>query len=275
MEQGSASRTAIGTAFLRAAHQLLDGPTLVLPDPVALRLLGSDGEAQVRAAVPRLAEPRARHLRANVVLRSRWAEDRLAIAAAAGAEQYLLIGAGFDTFGWRQPHWARALDIIEIDHPDTQRAKRSAFSRAGFATPTNVRFADVDFERESLTDALGRHHIATDRCTFASWLGVTMYLTTDAIEATLRTFTQFPEGSELVLTYLQPPTSLRGGVLARIVAHAGEPFVSYFTPDGITRLLQRTGFREVQLLSVEEGAAYFAGSTLAPPDRMSIARAVR
>ena len=148
MQDQTASKTALATAYMRAAHQLLDDKPLLLSDPVALPLLGAHAAETIRGALARHQSPGGKALRAHVVLRARFTEDRLEEAAAKGVTRYILIGAGFDSFALRQPSWAGALKIVEVDHPATQSAKRERIARAGLSEPENLIFAPADFERE-------------------------------------------------------------------------------------------------------------------------------
>ena len=156
MQDQTPSRTALATAYLRAAHQWLDDKPLLLNDPSALPLLGTHAAETIHGALGCYQSPEGKALRAHVVLRSRFTEDRLERATAKGITSYVLIGAGFDTFALRQPSWARALKVVEVDHPATQVAKRERIAKAGLPEPENVIFAPIDFEREGLGEALGR-----------------------------------------------------------------------------------------------------------------------
>ena len=269
------SGTAHWVAVLRAAHLVIDGKPAVLNDTVAARLLGGDIEAQIRAHADELQTPGNRGLRSYVVLRSRFAEDTLMDAVEEGVEQYVLLGAGLDTFAYRQPPWARRLTIIEVDHPATQAAKRALLAVAGIEIPPNVRFADVDFERETLSHGLARCGAHTAKRTFFSWLGVTQYLTRDAIETTLRTVLSFPKRSAVVFTFVQPNPDPASGAakLAEGSAAGGEPWVSYFTPDELGAMLRSLGFSDASFLSREEAERrYYANRTdgFAAPPRVSI-----
>ncbi|MDR3526537.1 MAG: class I SAM-dependent methyltransferase [Rhizomicrobium sp.] len=174
MQDRQASRTALGVAYIRAAHQLLDRQPLLFPDPIALKLLGPDASDAIHGMIERHQNPYGKGLRSHVCLRSRYAEDKLADEVRAGARWYVMVGAGFDTFAYRQPAWAAPLNIVEIDHPATQQAKRQMLAAAKMALPDNLAFASVDFTTEDLAHVLGRLGIpATDRVVF-SWLGVTM-----------------------------------------------------------------------------------------------------
>jgi methyltransferase (TIGR00027 family) len=270
----AASGTAYFVAVLRAAHLIIDGKPAVLNDTVAGRLLGSQVEAQIRARADELQTPDARGLRSHVLLRSRFAEDALMDAVADGVEQYVLLGAGLDTFAYRQPAWAQGLTVIEVDHPASQAGKRGALAGAGIEVPPNVRYADIDFERETLAQGLARCGVHTAKPTFFSWLGVTMYLTREAIEATLRTVLSFPKGSGIVLTYAH--TASAASQLAEGSASGGEPWVSYFTPEEVEAMMRSLGFSDVSFLSREEAERrYYADRTdgFPPPSRVTIVAA--
>ncbi len=190
-------------------------------------------------------------LRAHVVLRSRFAEDRLAAAVLRGITQYVILGAGFDTFAVRQPPWAQTLKIFEVDHPGTQALKRAYLVRAGLSMPQNAALASIDFEHDSLLDGLLKYHVSLTEPTFFSWLGVTVYLKEDAIDAVLGSVAKFPAGSEIVLTFAQPPGD-SPSPLSQHTSSMGEPWVSYFEPDAIEAKLRRAGFSKVVFLSPEE-----------------------
>ena len=284
MKSQEVSRTALATAYLRAAHQLLDAAPRILDDPVAVRLLGEEAGPQIHERAERYQSHAAAALRSHVVLRSRFTEDRLADAVRRGVRQYVILGAGFDTFAFRQPAWAKSLKIVEVDHLDTQSVKRSFLARAGLADAENMRFAPVDFERESLLEGLRRHHVSLEELTFFSWLGVTMYLHEAAVDLALRSMAAYPPGSEVVLTFKQPPTQTAGKAaavarqLADQVASVGEPFVSFFEPAAMKAKLLAVGFRKVEFLDLETaGARYFASrpADLPKPRYVSIVSGVR
>jgi methyltransferase (TIGR00027 family) len=278
------SRTALATAYLRAAHQLLDAAPRVLEDPLAVSVLGDGASDRIRDDAARYRSPGARALRARVVLRTRFAEDRLAKAVRRGVCQYVLLGAGLDTFAFRQPSWARSLRIVEIDHPDTQGFKRAMLAQAHLETPSNVAFGVIDFERESLLEGLGHCGILPNRPTFFSWLGVTMYLSETSIDRALQSMGAFAAGSELVLTFLEPPderpaTAARSWHrLASRVAAAGEPFTSYLSRANVESKLRQAGYRVVGFLTPEEAESlYFSPPSpdLPSPASTGIAYAIR
>jgi methyltransferase (TIGR00027 family) len=276
----TASRTARGVALLRAAHQLLDAPPRILDDPVILRLIGESGVDEIVSAAERYQDSGPRALRAHVVLRSRYAEDRLSEAVARGVLHYVVLGAGLDTFAYRQPAWARALHILELDQPASQGEKRDLLAAAGVTIPSNVTLAPVDFERESLVDALERHGVAAAERAFFSWLGVTMYLREPAVDDVLRTVASYAPGSEIVFSFAQPrdsrPIADGRPTLAALAARAGEPWLTYFEPHVLECKLESFGFSQVAFLTPNRAAArYFSNRSdgLLPPQRTSIVSA--
>jgi methyltransferase (TIGR00027 family) len=261
---------------MRAAHQLLDASPRILEDPMAVKLLGSNPVKRITNSVDSYQTPERRALRSHVVLRSRFAEDRLADAVRRGVTRYIILGAGFDTFALRQPAWARSLRILEIDHEGTQATKRAQLAAAGLVMPENAAFAAIDFERESLHDGLMRNQVSLEEPTFFSWLGVTMYLKEDAIDAVLQAVEEFPEGSEIVLTFAQPPGNSPLSIDLR-AASLGEPWVSYFKPEALETKLRGAGFTTVKFLSPEEAEVlYFRQrpQDLPVPTRTNIVSAV-
>ncbi|MGA2781439.1 MAG: class I SAM-dependent methyltransferase [Smithella sp.] len=277
MSDYKASHTALGTAYLRASHQLLDAKPLLFDDPVAVPLLGPEGLKLIQDTADNYRTPEMLALRAHVVLRSRFTEDRLTAAVSRRITQYVILGAGFDTFALRQPSWAKNLKIIEVDHMGTQTMKRSYIAAAGLALPENAVFADIDFEHESLRDGLLRHNISMDNPTFFSWLGVTMYLKEDAIDAVLRSVAMFPAESEIVLTFLTQSID-SPSPLSQRVANLGEPWVSFFEPDALEAKLLGAGFSKVKFLTPAEAEArYFRqrSKDLPVPKQINILCAVR
>ena len=251
MSDRDPSRTALGTAYVRAAHQLLDAPPRILEDPLAMSLLGPAARRRIADSPETYQTPARRALRAHVVLRSRFAEDRLGAAVLRGVTQYVILGAGFDTFALRQPPWARSLEILEVDHAGTQELKRSYLAAAGLEVPGNARFASVDFAQEPLHEGLRRHHLSLSEPTFFSWLGVTMYLDEDSIDAVLLSVAKFPPGSEIVLTFATPSGDAPSPFDER-AAELGEPWVSYFAPEAIEAKLRAAGFSAVEFLTPAE-----------------------
>jgi methyltransferase (TIGR00027 family) len=272
----SASRTALGTALLRAAHQVLDAPPRILEDPFAVALFGHTAIQRITSDPDAWQSPGRRGLRAHVVLRSRVAEDRLEAAVARGVTQYVLLGAGFDTFALRQPEWAKPLRIVEVDHAATQAEKQSRVAAAGLAAPANLTFATIDFERESLREGLARVGAALDVPTFFSWLGVSMYLDEPAVDALLASCGQSPAGSEIVLTFASPSDA--PSAVEAAAASVGEPFRSRFQPAQLEEKLHAAGFADVGFLTRADADARYFGNRprdLPVPRRTSIAWGVK
>jgi methyltransferase (TIGR00027 family) len=263
-------------ALLRAVHQVLDGEPKILDDPIALRLLDPAASDHIRKHAERFAGDGARALRSHVVLRSRFAEDRLAEAVARGVRQYVVLGAGLDTFAYRQPAWARELAIFEIDHPASQDEKRRRLAAGGIAIPGNVRHVAVDFELEPLPDALVRGGVDVTAPVFFTWLGVLMYLTEAAGDAVLRAVSALVPGTEIVFTFSQPeaPRPSAAPSLAQRAAEIGEPWLTRSDPRELEAKLRAFGFSRAGFLEPADAAAlYFRGRTdgLPPPRRASIA----
>lgn len=275
MLEQEASKTALGVALIRAAHQFLDTPPLLFEDKLALPLFGPDAETMIRAHIDRHQSAYGRGLRSHVCLRSRFTEDRL---RQAGADRYVLVGAGLDTFALRQPDWAKGLRILEIDHPATQANKRKAIAKAGWKEPENLTFAAVDFTRESLADALGRQQIARHEKVFFSWLGVTMYLTEAEIDASLAAMAHASDHPSVSLTFKQPDRSQGDRAMREFVASLGEAYVSDFTPEAMAAKLTQHGFVNQEFLTPERATAeYFTPtrSDLSAPRRSGIVYAAK
>ena len=277
-EERASSRTALGVAALRAVHQVMDAEPRILEDPIIGRLMGEGLAEKIRTEPGSFQTPGARGLRSHVVLRSRFAEDELAGAVRRGVTQYLLLGAGLDTFAYRQPAWAGSLRIFEVDHPASQQATRTRRHEAGIALPPNLVFAPVDFESQTLAEGLGAVGFDPGKATFLSWLGVTMYLTEAAIDEVLSFAGTLVPGSALVLTFAQPeaPRDDAGPTLADLAAAAGEPWISRFTVEAMEGKLRRAGFSEVVFLTPETAAARYyrdRADGLPPPRRVNTALA--
>lgn len=252
---GTPSGTALRVATVRAAHRLLDDP-IVFDDPLALAILGPEAEAEMRADPYRFNDQISRGLRASLIVRSRVAEDELARAVSDGVRQYVVLGAGLDTFSYRNPF--PDLRVFEIDHPATQAWKRECLSRANIAIPDNLTFAPVDFE-EGGTLADGLAAVGFDRAAPAcfSWLGVTMYLGEETVFDTLSWIAGSAPGSSVVfdfrvpLEHLNPVERAVTEMIMQRVAEMGEPWVSAFDPEGLRVKLQEIGFARAEALLPE------------------------
>jgi methyltransferase (TIGR00027 family) len=259
------SATAQGVALRRAAHQLLDRPPL-FEDALALRIVGASEAAALRADAAGFDGNRASSaLRAFVAVRSRIAELELASAVARGVRQYVVLGAGLDTFAYRNPY--PELRVFEVDHPATQAWKRSRLAEGSIAVPANVTFAAIDFELQALVEILRAAGLDTARPTFFSWLGVTPYLERDVVLATLRAIAPLAAGGGgVVFDYSGPVDALSPHeraaleVLAARVRSAGEPFRGSLDPARLAADLGEIGFGSVTDLGPDElNARHFAG----------------
>lgn len=267
MHEVNPSRTALRVALRRAAHQLHDAKPLVLDDPLAVRILGEAFHEELKRTPDKVKRPFSAALRAFMVVRSRLAEDTLAAAMRdLGARQYLVLGAGLDTFACRNPH--AAVGVFEVDHPATQAWKMEMLKRAGIVPPESAHFVAVDFERDSLDARLKAAGFDERVPTVTAWLGVVPYLTAEAFRATMRVLARCAPGSEVVFDYSQPREvlppveQLMLDSLSARVALAGEPFQIFFTPEQLAEELEWLGMRVVEDL---DGAAltarYLAGRT--------------
>ncbi|MFH1081038.1 MAG: class I SAM-dependent methyltransferase [Pseudomonadota bacterium] len=264
MKESRPSATAQRTAMQRAAHQLLDDPK-VFDDPVALRIIGKENASALRADPYQFdMTALSPYLRAFVAVRNRYAEDDLALGVQRGVCQYVILGAGLDTFAYRNPHPQGVLLVFEVDHPATQIWKRSRLEKAGIALPHDLTFVPVDFETQTLAEGLRGAGYDSGKCTFFSWLGVTEYLTTEAVMATFRFIASAPVGSGVVFDYMISPSLLtsaqrtRFDSLARRVASIGEPWQAFFDPELLARDLRTMGFGYVEDNGPEEiNARYF------------------
>jgi len=264
MQDARPSRTALRVALRRAAHQLYDARPLVLDDPVAVPILGESYAEELQRTPTRPDRPFSVGLRAFLVARSRYAEDTLAQAVARGVTQYVLLGAGLDTFAHRNPH--SHLRVFEVDHPATQRWKRELIETSSLPVPENLIYAPVDFERESLPEQLLSVGFDRNAPTFFAWLGVVPYLTLEAFRTTIAFVVSQPTGSGIVLDYGQPRSALpfleklAHDSLAARVQLAGEPFQLFFTPPEIATELR--GFHTLEDIGSREiNLRYFANRT--------------
>jgi methyltransferase (TIGR00027 family) len=269
MVEGTPSGTAYRVALRRAAHQVFDTP-VVFADPLALRILGADRKGQAALDLRAPSRPTSVSLRAFLVARSRFAEDTLATAVANGVTQYVLLGAGLDTFAYRNPY--PNLRVFEVDHPDTQRWKLSLLADNGIGVPLTATHVAVDFHHDVLAERLAAAGFdATQPAVFA-WLGVVPYLTDEGFEATVRTLSTYAPGSVLVMDYGLPRESLpllermAFDSMAARVAASGEPFRLFFHPAELHARFAALGWAVIEDLDRDAmNARYFAdpSSTLA------------
>jgi methyltransferase (TIGR00027 family) len=285
MEPNQAGITALITAYARAYHATHDSPK-IFDDFLADALFTKEEHVEFNKNLAGLAqmldpslagtEPDPETALAAVVQimngpvtlgRSRFAEDALEQAYHAGVEQYVILGAGFDTFAFRHPDWLERLNVFEVDHPNTQAQKRQRIRNAGWEVPANLHFVPVDFSKESLSDGLKTTPYDPGKATFFSWLGVTFYLGKEDVLATLRSVAGLaPKGSPIVFDYFDAAAFVPGQatqtmrLMHDIVRQAGEPMKSSFDPLTLGEELKAVGFDLLENLGPEEiEARYFQG----------------
>ena len=263
MIEARPSRTAMRVAMRRAAHQMLDNPR-VLEDPIALPIIGPEAATKLDEEKHRHGHRVAQSFRAFMAVRSRYAEDEMARSVARGATQYVVLGAGLDTFAYRNPYRESALRVFEVDFPATQEWKRQRLASAGISIPSSVIYAPLDFERQTLPEGLRQAGFDPKKLTFFSWLGVVMYLTEQTVMSTLGFIASMPPGGGVAFDFAVPRASLNWtgrlalDALSRRVSAAGEPFQTFFDPTALAEKLRQMGFHSVENLGADEiNARYF------------------
>jgi len=285
---GQPSLTAQTAAAARAAHLIVDDEPRIFADTLAEAMLGERAEEFIAYHRAHGTHPVLAGARAQVTCRSRYTEDRLARGIEHGIGQYVLLGAGLDSFAYRSPLAGR-VRVFEVDHPATQEWKRrvAAGSVAGAAgsvrgPAAGVTYVPVDFTRDSLAEGLSRAGFDAAQSAFVSWLGVTMYLDARAIEATVSVLGGFAPGTEIVLDYMLP-AGLRDAagqayadLVGQVAAERGEPWRSVFAPEAVAALLTRHGFgpaRDVGQRDMIPAAAWDRSDVLRPAELCRIAHA--
>jgi methyltransferase (TIGR00027 family) len=279
--EGGASTTAIGVAAARAAHYTLDEPK-ILPDTLAEALTGEFAAACIARVRADSSAVLARHY---VAARSRWAEDTLAAARTDGVDQYVLLGAGLDSFAYRRPTTGDGLRIFEVDRPISQAWKRRRLGDIGVEVPQSVAFVPIDFESDDLDVELSKAGFDAERPSVVAWLGVTYYLTSEAIGATVDRVARWSVGTRLVFDYCLPEPlwdtfeNWNGHfqrTAAALVAASGEPLVSFFAPEQIDVLLRARGYDAIEHLDHNRVRTIFmAGHAAGPPGPLPWYRVVR
>jgi len=273
-----ASLTAVGAAVFRAAHLALDDDPKVFNDPFALLLSGAAGEVSVFDHANKiLAEFTARlgpkvgpqvfqYLRALTIMRSRYAEDEFSSAMQRGLTRYVSLGAGLDSFAYRHPDLAGSVQVFEIDHPVTQNWKQQRLFELGLQQPSNLILLPIDLSDQSLLDGLRAGGYTVQQPAFFSWLGVTQYLTEEAVFRILQQVAFLAPGTEIVFTYIVPRHTLDGEnqrlftIFTQSVSMRGESWVTFLETARLARRLEELGFTQIKNLRPEEAnARYFAG----------------
>jgi methyltransferase (TIGR00027 family) len=275
MQPKEPSRTAWGAARHRAVHQLAEDGR-IFRDPLAVPILGVDPAAAEDAVFlyDTDDDPGTRMLRFFIVSRSAFAEAKLAEAVEQrGVSQLVVLGAGFDTFAYRNP-FGEQLRVFEVDHPATQAWKRERLAAMDTAQPASLTFVGVDFERELFADRLAESGFDPSRRTFVFSLGVSMYLTEATVEATLAVVARWSGGGEIVFDYAEPPPedmseqarAAREAMRARVAA-VGEPFLSALDPAALHARLGELGYAETEDLAPLDLAERFLGPEIAAAAR--------
>ncbi|MGG1658373.1 class I SAM-dependent methyltransferase [Brevibacillus sp. NRS-1366] len=258
--------TAVRVSLWRALHVQIDSPPHVLEDEVGLRLVAPEDGWRQR---PDMDPEGTSGFRASIVARARFIEDLVTEHLGNGVTQYVILGAGLDTFAQRRPEIASRMRIFEVDQPGTQGWKRQRLIELGFGIPEWLRLVPVDFEAGwSWWEQLKVAGFDANRPAVVASTGVTQYLTKDAIVATLRQVAKLAPGSTLAMTFLLPlkltePEKRPEVEAAEKGARAsGTPFISFFTPTEMLALAREAGFREARhVSSAELNQRYFTGRT--------------
>jgi methyltransferase (TIGR00027 family) len=265
--------TAVRVALWRALHVEVDPPPHVIDDVIGLKLAAPEEGWRQRGDM----HPEGTKLfRASIVARARFIEDLVVEQAGRGVGQYVLLGAGLDSFALRRPELASRLKVFEVDRPGPQAWKRQRLIELGFGVPEWLRLVPVDFEAGgSWRDALARAGFDARRPAVVTSTGVSMYLTREAISAMLREVASLAPGSTFAMTFLMPlelaePEVRPGMQMAEKGARAsGTPFISFFMPAEMLALAREAGFRDARHVPASVLAErYFAGrgDGLRPPN---------
>ena len=254
------SMTAFGVAYHRFAHLFFDGTPKILNDDIVERLLPPEAKNKVTGSKEVWFSQTAMRLRANVLVRSRFAEDEAAKAIADGATTIVILGAGLDTCSLRMSPRFPSVQFVEVDQKETQTSKIDLLKISGIKIPQNVSFLAVDFEKDNLEMILIANGISKSTQVFFSWLGVTMYLTKEAILNTLRVCSSFASGTKIVLTFANS-ANVKNDVEQR-ASDKGEIWLSKFSEQEAKELLREGGFASGTVVNPGEiQRLYFADRT--------------
>lgn len=259
------NNTAVRTALWRALHVQTDAQPHILTDEVGFQLVApTDGWRQR----PDMDLNFTRRVRASMVARARFIEDLIIEQAGKGVSQYVILGAGLDTFAQRQPEIASKLTIFEIDEPNTHIWKKQRLVELGYGLPEWLRFVSVDFENSSWWEALLNSGFDANKPAVVACTGLSMYLTREANLATLQQMATLAKDSTLAMTYLLPIELIEEeDVMLQQISEkgaraSGNPFISYFSPDEMLDLAREAGFNKPENISSADLAKrYFVGRT--------------
>jgi methyltransferase (TIGR00027 family) len=265
MIAGQPSQTMVQMAVLRAAHQLLDEPR-IFNDPIAVDLVPEASRDAILQAEPKYRTPILTVRRVHAALRSRFAEDRLAAAAARGVRQYVIAAAGLDTFPWRQPSFARQMRIFVADVPESLAVLQDCVWRRGLPQPVNLACVPIDLEQKELLEPLVAAGFDPELPMFCSALGIVQYLTLEAVDALLTFAARRATGSEIVFSFTPPDDELGECQLSTVresqvrTQGYGEPWLTRLRPNQLTERLSLLGFCDIELLTPDLAKQrYFCG----------------
>ena len=265
------SKTAVLVATIRAVHLRWHNPPHVFEDTYALQMLTPfwHGVAKYRVLkwlVGDVILGVYRPVYPAVVLRSRYTEDQLEEAIESGTSQYVILGAGHDTFALRRKDLADKVRVFEVDHPATQEVKRQRVMKANGSIPSNLTFVPVDFEHDKMDEELVKAGFDSQAPAFYSWLGVTYYLTQDAIRETLDRVAELSaSGSRIVFDFkiakhmMSPEWATLAEKMEGFVARRGEPMLTDFTPQSLSDMMARHGYSEVEMMPPDEQGRRYLG----------------
>jgi methyltransferase (TIGR00027 family) len=257
--------TAVRTALWRALHLEVDTPPHVIEDLVGLQLAAPDPDWRQRPDMNEYATP---GVRASIVARARFIEDLVTEQADHGVGQYVLLGAGLDTFAQRRPEIASRITVFEVDKPGPQAWKRQRLVELGLGVPEWLQLVPVDFETTSWWDGLLANGFDASKPAVVASLGVSMYLTREATAATLRQSAALAPGSTLAMTFMRPAELV--GPDEQVIHRAtdaaaraaGTPFISYYAPDEILAMAEDAGFATARhVTAADYTQRYFADRT--------------
>jgi methyltransferase (TIGR00027 family) len=275
MKEGEPSGSAIIAAMNRAAHLAMDNEPKILKDDLALSFSGIPDYSSLISALeaaktqigqgstPEFAHDFFQSYRGFAVVRHRYTEDELEKALERGITQYVILGAGLDSFAYRRQDLENKLKVYEVDHPATQTWKKNRLQELNISLPENLTFVPVDFEKRNLTEELFTAGYQSDRPAFFSWLGVTQYLTESAVFQTLREVAAISPRNEIVFEYVLPESLLNGGdrqMVANGKRNPHEPWLSMFDPTELVKKLKEMGYTDLRDFGQKEAnELYFSG----------------
>lgn len=250
--------TAVRTALWRALHVRVDAKPYILEDEIGLKLIDPPGGWQQRPDMKF-----TKRLRASVLARARFIEDLIIEQIKQGVSQYVILGAGLDTFAQRRQEIASKIQIFEIDQPETLAWKQRRLTELGFGVPEYLHFVPVNFETSSWWEQLLKAGFNTNKPAVVACTGVSLYLTKEAITSTLNQIATLAPGSKLAMTFYLPMRFLdeedkpMQEIAEKGAREAGTPMVSFFPSDEILALAHEAGFKDTKTISTKDMVQYY------------------